>query len=98
MRMGSRDSGLGDLRVKPPSRGALLVGLVPFAAMCFSVFAWDRVDPVILGLPFNLFCLLAWTVLTPLCMLGAYHLETKHRGSDRAGSEGGPAWVPARSP
>ncbi len=91
MSIGSQDSGLGGLRVKPPSRGALLLGLVPFAALCFSVFAWDRVDPMVLGLPFNLFWLLAWTVLTPLCMLGAYHLEAKRKSADGSGAESGPA-------
>jgi len=82
---------VGDLRVKPPSRAALLLGLVPFAAMCFSVFAWDRVDPVILGLPFNLFWLLAWTALTPLCMLGAYRLETRRKSADSVGTGSGSA-------
>lgn len=91
MKIRGQDLMFGGLTVKPPSRGALLLGLVPFAAMCFSVFAWDRVDPMILGLPFNLFWLLAWTTLTPLCMLGAYHLETKRRSTDSSGTESGPA-------
>ena len=62
--------------VKRHSRGALLLGLIPFAAMCFSVSAWDRVHPMILGLPFNLFWLLSWIVLTPVCLRVAYRLET----------------------
>lgn len=57
------------------SLGAIVLGLVPFAAMCFSVSAWDRIDPMILGLPFNLFWLLLWIVLTSVCMWGAYRLE-----------------------
>lgn len=81
----------GGSRIRLPSCGAVLLGLVPFTAMCFSVVAWDRVDPLILGLPFNLFWLLAWTTLTPLCMLGAYHLETKRRSTDSSGTESGPA-------
>jgi hypothetical protein len=32
---------------------------------------------MLLGLPFNLFWLIAWTLLTPLCMWGAYKLEVK---------------------
>ena len=54
--------------MKRPSPAALLLGLVPFAAICFSVPLWDRIDPVILGLPFNLFWLISWTVLSTACM------------------------------
>lgn len=61
---------------KKPSPLALLLGLIPFVAMCFSVALWDRIDPLILGLPFNLAWLLGWMLLTPLCMWGAYRLET----------------------
>jgi Protein of unknown function (DUF3311) len=62
--------------VERPSLGALLLALIPFAAMCFSVSWWDRIYPIVLGLPFNLFWLTSWIVLTPLCMWGAYRLET----------------------
>jgi len=27
--------------------------LIPFVAMCFSVALWDRIDPMILGVPFQ---------------------------------------------
>jgi hypothetical protein len=64
----------------------LLLGLVPFAAMCFSVSAWDRIYPRVLGLPFNLFWLTAWTVLTPLCLWGAYRFETPRRKKDHPGA------------
>jgi hypothetical protein len=36
---------------------------------------WDTVYPLVLGLPFSLFWLTAWILLTPLCMWGAYYLE-----------------------
>ncbi len=64
---------------KKPSPGALLLSLVPFAAMCFTVSAWDRIDPMVLGLPFNIFWLISWVVLTPLCMWGAYCLESRQK-------------------
>ena len=67
--------------VRRPSVAALLLGLIPFAAMCFSVTLWDRVHPMVLGLPFNLFWLLAWIVLTPVCLRVAYLVETS-RGAD----------------
>ena len=62
--------------MKRPSVGALFLGLIPFLAICFSVPLWDRVHPMVLGMPFNLFWLLSWTVLTPICMGVAYRLET----------------------
>jgi len=65
-----------------PSTGALLIGLIPFAAMCFSVAAWDRVDPMVFGLPFNLFWLIFWLALTPLCMWGVYRLEVRRAKDD----------------
>lgn len=62
--------------MKPPSLGALLFGLIPFIAMCFSVSLWDRVHPLVFGIPFNFFWLIAWTLFTPVCMWGAYRLES----------------------
>ncbi len=62
--------------MKRPSWGTILLALIPFAGICFSVPAWDRIQPMVLGLPFNLFWLLAWTVLTPICLWGAYLLMT----------------------
>jgi len=71
--------------VKRPSLGALLLGLIPFAATCFSVALWDRVYPMVFGLPFNFFWLIAWLLLTPLCMWGAYRLEiSRDSKSNRA--------------
>ncbi len=55
---------------------ALLLGAIPFAAMCFSVSLWDRVEPWILGLPFNLAWLVGWIVLTSACLAIAYRIET----------------------
>lgn len=61
--------------MKRPSLGSILLGLIPFSATCFSVALWDRVYPMVLGLPFNFFWLISWLLLTPLCMWGAYRLE-----------------------
>ena len=58
-----------------PSLLALFLGFIPFAGMCFSVPLWDRVHPMLLGLPFNLFWLIAWIVLTTLCLWAAYRVE-----------------------
>jgi hypothetical protein len=68
--------------VKPPSIGALALGIIPYLAMCFSVALWDRIQPMILGLPFNLFWLILWILLTPCCLWGAYRLDSKPGRSD----------------
>jgi hypothetical protein len=70
-----------------PSTGALLFALIPFIAICFSVGLWDRIYPIVLGLPFNFFWLTTWLLLTPLCMWGAYWIEaTRASNADRPGS------------
>jgi Protein of unknown function (DUF3311) len=62
--------------LRKPSRWAIAVALIPFCAMCFSVSAWDRVYPLVLGLPFNIFWLLSWIVLTSVCMGIVYRIES----------------------
>jgi hypothetical protein len=65
-----------------PSALSLAIGLVPFLGMCFSVPLWDRVSPMILGLPFNLFWLIAWIVISSGCMALANRVE-EHRKKKR---------------
>lgn len=60
---------------KSPSWLALLFGLFPFIAICFSVSLWDRIYPVVAGLPFNIFWLILWMLLTPICLWAAYRCE-----------------------
>lgn len=72
-----------------PSLGAILMGLIPFAAICFPVVLWDRVYPMVWGLPFNFFWLLCWLVLTPLCMWGAYRVEISRRPQVPGNVKGG---------
>jgi hypothetical protein len=63
--------------VRKVSVGALFFGIIPFAAMCFSVPLWDRIDPTILGVPFNICWLLGWIVLSSACMGMAYRCEVR---------------------
>ncbi len=63
--------------VKKPSLAALVLAFIPFVAMCFTVALWDRVDPLIFGLPFNLAWLLCWIVLSSVCLRVAYRIETR---------------------
>jgi type IV secretory pathway TrbL component len=48
------------------------------------VSLWDRIEPVIFGLPFNLFWLILWILVTPLFMWGAYRLEVPRKKKDTA--------------
>ncbi len=68
------------------SRGALLLAVVPFIGLDLTVAWWDRIQPTIAGLPFNLAWLIAWTALTPLCLWGAHRLD--RRGAARRGGVG----------
>lgn len=63
------------MQARKPSGGALVLAVIPFAAMCFSVSLWDRVEPMLFGIPFNLFWLISWIVLSSLCMRVAYQME-----------------------
>lgn len=53
--------------------------------MCFTVGLWDRIDPVVAGLPFNIFWLMLWMVLTPVCLWGAYRCERRAADERRRG-------------
>ena len=76
--------------MRKPSLGAILLALIPFVAICFSVPLWDRIYPMILGLPFNFFWLIAWLLLTPLCMWGAYRQEARREMQVRREDGGTP--------
>jgi len=73
--------------MKRPSVGALLLGLIPFVAVCFSVSLWDRIHPIVFGLPFNFFWLILWVLLTPICMWGSYLLEDPREDKDEVSRE-----------
>jgi Protein of unknown function (DUF3311) len=89
------DAGLGSRRSKrkhntviskPPSILSLLLALIPFTAICFSVSLWDHVYPFVFGLPFNLAWLLGSIITTPIFMWFAYRIEDK-RDNKRRGDE-----------
>jgi Protein of unknown function (DUF3311) len=62
-----------------------MLGLIPFVAMCFSVSLWDRIDPMLFGMPFNLFWLICWIVLSTACLWAAYKMETTRDKRDGRG-------------
>ena len=64
--------------MKKGTRIALVLGAIPFVTMVFALPLVNRIEPIILGLPFLLFWLLAWVVLTPVILALAYKLEKKY--------------------
>ncbi len=66
------------------------MGFIPFVGMCFSVALWDRVEPMILGIPFNIVWLLGWTVLSSLCLWAAYRVEAARYKQDDKRDERAP--------
>jgi hypothetical protein len=56
---------------------ALILAALPFITLVFALPLVNRIEPVILGLPFILFWILSWVILTPVILLGAYLLEKK---------------------
>ena len=68
-----------------PSAGAIALGVIPFFGMCFSVPLWDRVYPLVFGLPFNLFWLVAWIIVSSGCLAGAHRIEErKHKKGSKS--------------
>lgn len=61
---------------RKPRAGTLVLAFIPFVALCFTVPLWDRIDPMVLGLPFNLFWLIAWVVLSSLSLAIAHRRES----------------------
>ena len=74
--------------VRKPTWPALLLGLIPFVALCFTVPLWDRIRPFVAGLPFNFFWLVLWILLTPLCLWGAYRFEKRADSEHPDGPQG----------
>ncbi|MGH9687497.1 MAG: DUF3311 domain-containing protein [Candidatus Acidiferrales bacterium] len=70
--------------MKRPSLKSISLGLIPFAATCFSVSLWDRIYPMVFGMPFNFFWVISWMLLTPVCLWGAYRIETRRDLDPRA--------------
>ena len=64
------------------TRLALLFGAIPFLTLVLALPFVNRIKPVILGLPFVLFWILLWVVLTPAVLWAAYKIEKKHNPPD----------------
>lgn len=55
----------------------ILLAAVPIAALTVAVPFVNRIEPRVLGLPFLLFWLTAWVVLTPVFLWSIGRLEKR---------------------
>ena len=66
---------------------ALLIAAIPFITLVFALPLVNRIYPLILGLPFILFWILSWVILTPLILFIAYTLEKKFNAPEEGEEE-----------
>ncbi|MGO0062849.1 DUF3311 domain-containing protein [Brevibacillus fluminis] len=59
-----------------------LLSLVPFIGMVFALPLVDRVEPYVLGMPFNLFWVVLWVVLTSAIIGLIYFIDPANRGGE----------------
>ncbi len=63
-------------------RLALLLGFIPFLTLVFALPLVNRLEPVIIGLPFILFWIVLWVFLTPFILMAAYQIEKRINGDE----------------
>jgi len=62
----------------------IVLSLVPVAGLLGGVFFVNRAEPMVLGLPFLLFWISAWSVGTALVMALVYVLDPANRRGGEA--------------
>jgi hypothetical protein len=53
---------------------------LPFVGQLLLLPLVNRIDPIVLGLPFLQFWLFLWILLTPICTYGIYRLQKSQGG------------------
>jgi Protein of unknown function (DUF3311) len=56
-----------------------LLAAVPIVMLVFALPLVNRTDPHVLGLPFLLFWICAWVLVTPLFMGAVFYLDRSRR-------------------
>ncbi|MFC0432942.1 DUF3311 domain-containing protein [Kutzneria buriramensis] len=59
-----------------------LLGVLPVLGMLGGVWFADRTEPYVLGLPFILFWMVAWVVLTSVVLAVIYKLDPANRSGE----------------
>ncbi|MFJ3710786.1 DUF3311 domain-containing protein [Streptomyces sp. NBC_01387] len=62
-----------------------LLGAVPFVGMLGGVFVANRTTPYVLGMPFLLFWVSLWVVLTSVTLAVIYRLDPRNKEVQRDG-------------
>jgi hypothetical protein len=70
------------------TRFALASAFLPALALVAGLPFVNRLDPVVLGLPFLLFWILAWVLATPVFLALAYVLSDRPSGNNTDGAAG----------
>ena len=65
------------------ARLSLAVAFVPALALVAGLPFVNRLEPVVLGLPFLLAWILGWVLATPLFLAAAYALTSRDSGQGR---------------
>jgi len=66
--------------------GVLALAFIPALALVAGLPFVNRLEPVVLGLPFLLFWILAWVVATPGFLAAAYLLADPTPGRSESGA------------
>jgi hypothetical protein len=61
----------------------VVLTLFPFVWIVGMIPVVNRVQPIILGLPFMAFWLVAGIPVTFVCIWGLYNIDSKHNGDSR---------------
>lgn len=64
------------------SVGRFILAALPWVGMLVLAPAANRVEPYVLGLPFLLFWIVMWVVLTAVCMSIIYLTDPRNRTQD----------------
>ncbi|WP_439409634.1 DUF3311 domain-containing protein [Bradyrhizobium sp. DASA03076] len=59
------------------------IAIIPFVALIIGPFFVNRLDPLILGLPFLLAWIVMWILITSLIMAVIYAADPANRGEDK---------------
>jgi len=66
-------------RWRPASAGRFALAALPWVGMLVLAPFANRVEPYVLGLPFLLFWIVLWVVLTAACMSIVYLTDPRNR-------------------
>lgn len=59
-----------------------LLLLIPFIGMCVLLPMANRIEPYVLGMPFLLFWIVLWMLLSSLTLLVVYKLDPANQGGE----------------